>query len=75
MEPFRGANLRTPDQYWAWSPYVLRWFFLSPTVGLAFEPLNNIPSCLFPSQGELPEAEDVFFRLTAEKIKGRKVEG
>jgi hypothetical protein len=27
LEPFRGANLRTPDQYRAWSPKVLWRFF------------------------------------------------
>jgi hypothetical protein len=27
MEPFQGANLQTPDQYWARSPRVLWWFF------------------------------------------------
>jgi hypothetical protein len=37
LEPFRGANLRTPDQYWARSPEVLRRFIRTL---LRVEPLN-----------------------------------
>jgi hypothetical protein len=35
-----GANLRTPDQYWARSPSSLR-RPLNPSEGLAFEPLTS----------------------------------
>jgi hypothetical protein len=38
VEPFRGANLRTPDQEWARSPSALG-RLSNPSEGPAFEPL------------------------------------
>jgi hypothetical protein len=75
MEPFRGANLRTPDQYWAQSPWGPEAVFVNLAEGRTFEPPNSILPCLFSSQDEMPKAEDAFFRLTAERIKGGEAEG
>jgi hypothetical protein len=49
VEPFRGASLRTSDQYWAQNPSALRWL-LNPSEGPAFEPLiSSEARGLFPS--------------------------
>jgi hypothetical protein len=54
VEPYREANLRTPDQYWAWSPSALG-RLSNPSEGPAFEPLiSRRARSPFPSRGRIP---------------------
>jgi hypothetical protein len=58
VEPFRGASLRTSDQWWAWSLSALR-RLSNPSEGAAFEPLISRRA-----RGPLPSRRRILFGVS-----------